>query len=353
LFTVGVELDPALLRGRGRIAVATSWASIVLPFALGAGLAAAMYGEVCPPAIPRTAFVPFLGLAMSVTAFPVLARILAERGLTKTPLGAVALACAAVDDVSAWSMLAAVVVVARGGGAGHLWITIAGSVAYVVVMLTVVRRVVRPLAERHRRAGRLTAGVALAVGVVAAASAWTTASLGIHALFGAFLAGAVMPKDERFVADLHATVGGVATVLLPLFFASTGLRTEIGLLQSARLWAWAALVLVAAVAGKWGGSMLAARAGGLGWREAGTLGVLMNTRGLMELVILTVGLEVGAIPPAVFAMMVLMALATTVMTAPLLDRLHPAVVAHTPPPESRSTRSMYGGKATSDWPPST
>ena len=326
MFLVGLELNPRLLRGRGHTAVVTSHASIVVPFVLGALLSLWLYPRLSDRSVGFTGFALFMGAAMSVTAFPVLARILAERGLTRTRVGAVTLACAAVDDVTAWCILAVVVAIvgARGGGL-PVWATAAGAAAFVAVMVLVARRGLALLERRYARDGRVTQDVLGAILLAALASALATEALGIHALFGAFMAGAVMPKGEAFVHALTEKLEDVTVVLLlPLFFAFTGLRTRIGLVEGAEMWGWCALVVGVAVAGKFGGSAVAARLTGMRWREAAAIGTLMNTRGLMELVILNIGLDIGVISPAVFAMMVLMALATTFMTSPLLELVYPA-----------------------------
>jgi Kef-type K+ transport system membrane component KefB len=326
MFLVGLELDPRLLRERGHTAVVTSHASIVVPFLLGAVLSLYLYPRFSDDSVTFTGFALFMGAAMSVTAFPVLARILTERDLLKTRVGAVTIACAAVDDVTAWCILAGVVALVRSGAGGlPLWVTVAGSAAFIAVMVFGARRLLAGLERRYEREGAVTQDALALILLVALASAWATEALGIHALFGAFLAGAVMPKGERFVHALTEKLQDVTVVLLlPLFFAFTGLRTAIGLVEGAEMWAVCALIVLVAVAGKWGGSSLAARMTGMPWREAGALGVLMNTRGLMELVILNIGLDIGVISPALFAMMVLMALVTTFMTSPLLELIYPA-----------------------------
>jgi Kef-type K+ transport system membrane component KefB len=326
MFLVGLEFDPALMRGRGHTAVITSWVSIVLPFALGAGLAVPLYPRVSEPSVPFTGFALFMGAAMSVTAFPVLARILIERGLTQTRLGAVALACAAVDDVTAWTILAFVVGIVRSAALEQpLWMTMAGTVAFAALVAFGVRPALRATIgaryRERRNLGHTLIGAAL---VLMLLSAWTTEWLGVHALFGAFAIGAAMPKEAGLSEELADSFRTITLVLLlPLFFAYTGLRTRIGLVSGGEMWLWTALILIVAVTGKLGGSTLAARATGLPWREAGALGVLMNTRGLMELVILTVGLDLGVLSPTLFTMMVLMALVTTAMTTPLLNWVYP------------------------------
>lgn len=327
MFLVGLELNPRLLRGRGHAALVTSHVSIVVPFFLGASLALYLYPRLSDGSVTFTGFALFMGAAMSVTAFPVLARILTERDLLRTRVGTLTLACAAVDDVTAWCILAGVVVIVRSAGEGlPLWVTLAGSALFIAMMVFVVRRgAARLETSFERRGGVVTQDVLAVVFLVTLASAWVTEWLGIHALFGAFLAGAIMPKGERFVhAVTEKLEDATVVLLLPLFFAFTGLRTRIGLVQGAEMWAFCLLIVAVAVAGKFGGSTLSARATGMAWREAGALGVLMNTRGLMELVILNIGLDIGVISPALFAMMVIMALVTTFMTSPLLEVIYPA-----------------------------
>jgi Kef-type K+ transport system membrane component KefB len=333
MYLVGLELDTKIVRERGRAAVIISHASIVAPFLLGATLAIALYPRLAGARVSFIGFALFMGAAMSVTAFPVLARILAERRLTRTPIGALAIACAAIDDVTAWCMLAAVVVIVRATGGGttgaglSLWVTLGGSAVFVVVMLTAGKRGLRTLETRYAAGGRVTQDMIAVLVLVMLASAWMTERLGIHALFGAFLAGAVSPKGEDFVRALLERFEDVMVVLLlPLFFAFTGLRTEITLIDGASGWLVCALVIAVAVVGKVGGSAVAARATAMPWRDAAVIGVLLNTRGLMELVILNVGLDIGAISRELFAMMVLMALATTVMTTPLVAWLMPSAV---------------------------
>lgn len=326
MFLVGLEFNPTLLRGRGQAAVVTSHVSIVLPFCLGSALALYLYPRLSDSSVSFTGFALFMGAAMSVTAFPVLARILTERNLLHTRLGAITIACAAIDDVTAWTILAVVVAIVRASGtATPLWLTLMGTGAYLVFMILPVRRVLEWLEAFYRTRGRLTQDVVAGILLVLLASAWITEWLGIHALFGAFALGAVMPKEPGFVHDLTERLEDVTVVFfLPLFFAITGLRTSIGLVSGVEMWLYTGLILLVAVLGKFGGSTLAARATALSWREAGALGILMNTRGLMELVILTIGLELGVISPALFAMMVLMALVTTFMTTPLLEWVYPA-----------------------------
>ena len=327
MFLVGLELDPKIVRERGRSALVISHASIVAPFLLGATLAIVLYPTLAGSRVTFTGFALFMGAAMSVTAFPVLARILTERRLTRTPIGALAIACAAIDDVTAWCILAAVVVIVRATGSGvatgvPLWVTLGGSAAYVAFMLTGGRRALRILETRYAARGRVTQDMIAVLMLATLASAWITERLGVHALFGAFLVGAVAPKSDGFVhAVLERFEDMMVVLLLPLFFAFTGLRTEITLIDGAGAWLVCAMVTAVAVIGKVGGSAIAARVTAMPWRDAAVIGLLLNTRGLMELVILNIGLDIGVISSELFAMMVLMALATTFMTTPLVTWL--------------------------------
>ncbi|HXV86342.1 MAG TPA: cation:proton antiporter [Gemmatimonadales bacterium] len=324
MFLIGLEIDLHFLRGRGHATVATSQASIMVPFFLGAVLSLLLYPRLSDDSVSFTAFALFLGAAMSVTAFPVLARLLAERGLLKTKLGTVAIAAAAVNDVTAWCILAVVIVVARATEAAMpIPLMLVGTVLYTAFMLTVVRWALRLLERAFQRRGELSEqSVALVVFLVLA-SAWVTERLGVHAVFGAFLAGVAMPRDEQLVKPVRDRFHDLMVILfLPLFFAFTGLRTSMSLIQG-ELWAYCALIVLVAVAGKVGGAALAAHGTGMSWRESWALGTLMNTRGLMELVILNVGLDIGVLSPALFAMMVIMALVTTFMTSPVLALIYP------------------------------
>ena len=328
MFLIGLELDLKTIRERGRAAVVISHASIVAPFLLGAMLAIALYPTLAGERVTFVGFALFMGAAMSVTAFPVLARILRERNLVRTPIGALAITVAAIDDITAWCILAVVVVIVRatGGNAAAggppLWLVLGGSLVYVTFMLTVGRRLLRGLESRYARHGKVTQDMIAVLMLTMLASAWITEKLGIHALFGAFLVGAVSPKLEGFVHGLLERFEDVMVVLLlPLFFAFTGLRTQIGLIDGAGAWLTCGVVIAVAVAGKFGGSMVAARASSMSWGDSAVLGILLNTRGLMELVILNVGLDIGVLSRELFAMMVLMAMATTFMTTPIVARL--------------------------------
>lgn len=320
MFLVGLELDPTLLRGKAHATVAISHTSIIFPFLLGCALALWLYPQLSTSEVGFTRFALFLGVSMSVTAFPVLARILRDRQMEGTRLGVIALTCAAVDDVSAWCLLACLVAVAQARVEGAA-LTLATTLAYVAVMLCLVRPLV------HRVVGKLDGGrvsqTALAgLFVAVLGSALATDLIGIHAAFGAFLMGAVIPHRSTLARAAAEKIEDLVVVLLlPAFFALTGLRTRIGLVDSLQEWGFCALILLVACLGKFGGTMVAARLVGLGWRDGATLGVLMNTRGLMELIVLNVGLQLGVISPLVFAMLVLMAVVTTFATSPLLHLL--------------------------------
>lgn len=317
MFLVGVELNPDVLRGRLRTTIAIAQAGIVVPFALGAGLALYLYSELAPAGVPFSHFSLFMGVAMSITAFPVLARILADRGMNRTKLGLLALTCAAVADVTAWCLLAFVVGVVQSQSRSAF--VVSGlTLAFIAFMFIVVRPLAQKVSRRWEDREPNRGAIALAL-VAMLAAALTTEAIGVHAIFGAFLMGAVIPHDGRLARALEQRLDSLVTILLlPAFFAFAGLRTEIGLLSGA--WEWATCLVIVAVAtvGKFGGTVIAARAVALEWREATGLGILMNTRGLMELIVLNVGLDLGVISPTLFTMLVLMAIATTMATTPAL-----------------------------------
>lgn len=322
MFLVGLDLDTRLLRGNTHVTIAISHASIVAPFLLGALLALALYPLYSTSDVSFTVFSLFLGVSLSVTAFPVLARILHDRQVQHTKLGATALACAAVDDVSAWTLLAFVAGIATTKVAGAAW-TVAWVVLYVAAMFLVVRPLIaRFLAFENRCVGPLSHTSLAIVFAGLLLSAVATEAIGIHALFGAFLLGAMLPHSGRLADGIRARLEDVVIVLfLPSFFAFTGMRTEIGLVNTAQDWIVCVLVIVVATLGKFGGTYVAARLTGLTGRRSAALGILMNTRGLMELIVLNLGLDLKVISPTVFTMFVLMALVTTFATTPLLDVL--------------------------------
>lgn len=324
MFMVGLELDTKKLRQLGRIAVVISHTSIIVPFVLGALLAIFLFPRVADNSLPFTGFVLFMGAAMSLTAFPVLARILSERNLLGTRLGTLTIACAAVDDVTAWCLLAVIIAVVRSE-LNHLalWQMLIGVAAYVALMLFVLRPVVGRLVARQVGTKKSDKIIAVLL-VCMLASSGVTEWLGIHALFGAFFAGVIIPKENGFTEDVRNRLQlPVVVLLIPLFFAFTGLRTNVGLIINSEMILYCGLVFLVAVAGKFGGSMIAARVMGTPWSEAAAIGVLMNTRGLIELVILNIGLDIGVLTPPLFSIMVLMAIGTTLMTTPILSWVYP------------------------------
>lgn len=328
MFLVGLELDLASIRRHGRAVILAAHAGIALPFFFGTAIALVLYQRLAPGGVPFFAFALFVGVAMSVTAFPVLARIIAEQTWRSSTLASLALSTAAVSDVTAWCILAVVVALARDAATPiPLWVTAGGLLALVVLMGTVGRLAVAYLARRltsDARRDRVDDDALAAVIVVVLACALTTEMLGVHALFGAFLAGVVMPKDAVTIQAIEVRLREVLSIiLLPIFFTFSGLRLRIGSISDGWTWAVCGLVIVLSVVGKVGGSALAGRVSGFSWRNAVSLGVLMNTRGLMELVVLNIGLDAGIISPPLYAVLVLMALLTTLMTTPLLRLIGP------------------------------
>jgi Kef-type K+ transport system membrane component KefB len=328
MFQVGLDLDLGELRGRGSATVSISHASIVLPFVLGCGLSLWLYPRYGVAGVPFSAFALFMGVALSITAFPVLARILDDLGLSRGKLGSLALSCAAVDDVTAWCLLA-VAVAAAGSGSGGLGLGMMalGLLAYLAVMLLGLRPLLLRLTAHVGGKGGLGLGTLAVVCWLVLLSAVGTEALGIHAVFGAFLLGALVPHDSALVRDFKARFkDAVAVLLLPAFFAVTGLRTQLGLLDGAGPWLACAAIVAAATLGKVGGASLAGRLSGLSGRDATALGLLMNTRGLVELIALNIGLDLGVLSPSLFTMMVVMALLTTLATVPALRWLTPGVL---------------------------
>ena len=320
MFIIGMELDLDVLKKKAHNAIVVSHASIMFPYLLGVGLSYYMYETFAPAGVNFLAFGLFMGIAMSITAFPVLAHIIKERKMNKTPIGMMAITCAAADDVTAWCILAVVIAIAKAGAILSALTTIILALGFVLLMLYVIKPLILRVSKKQiKENSHSKAFIALAFFVLMA-SAYIAEVIGIHALFGAFLAGVIMPA--RFSIKEHITekIEDVSLiVLLPIFFAFTGLRTQIGLLNEASLWGMCGLIISIAVIGKFAGSALAAKFTGQSWNDSLTIGALMNTRGLMELVVLNIGYDLGILSPQVFAMMVLMALATTFMTGPSLD----------------------------------
>jgi Kef-type K+ transport system membrane component KefB len=321
MFLVGLEVRPGSLRGSAKSVVIASQASIMAPFLLGGVLAWSLYPRLGNGA-PRLPFVLFLGVAMGITAFPVLARILADQKLTHTRVGMFALSCAAIDDVTAWCLLAVITVIARPeANQNPLPWRFAALIGYILAMVFLVRPALRRLLPASATPDLARFGAAM---IFLLLSVWATEALAVHALFGAFLAGIVMPKGGQLQEGLRDRLESVTLVLLlPLFFAYTGLRTSIALLNSVELWLLCGLIVTVAVGSKLLVSGVIVHASGMPWRESLAVGVLVNTRGLVELVILNVGLDLHILSPTLFSMMVIMALATTLMTTPLIDWILP------------------------------
>ncbi len=323
MFIIGMELDLKAIGKQAYGAVIISHASIIIPYTLGMGLAYFIYQEYAPTGITFLSFSLFMGIAMSITAFPVLARILQEKKLTRSKLGALALTCAAADDLTAWCILAAVIALVKSGSTVSVLYTIGLALVYVLLMLKLLRPALEKLETIYEKQEKKRTPIIALFFIILIVSSYLTSIIGIHALFGAFMAGVVMPSSFNFRKIVIDKIEDVSIILLlPLFFVITGLRTEIGLLNHASLWVTFGWILLVAVAGKFGGSALAARMVGQNWKDSLSIGVLMNTRGLMQLIVLNIGYDLGILSPEIFAMMVLMAIVTTFMTGPALDLIN-------------------------------
>ena len=323
MYMVGMELDMKALKNKAFDAFIISQTSIIVPFALGMGLAYFIYLFFAPQGVQFLSFGLFIGIAMSITAFPVLARIVHERGIHKTRLGAIVITCAAVDDITAWSLLAAVIAITKAGSFESSLYVILMAVGYVLLMLYVVKPFLKRVGELYPSREIMSKPIVAIFFLTLILSSYATEVIGIHALFGAFMAGTIMPDNMKFRNILIEKIEDVALVLLlPLFFVFTGLRTEIGLLNDPFLWKITGLIILVAVTGKFVGSAVAAKIVGQNWRDSLSIGALMNTRGLMELVVLNIGYDLGVLNPQIFAMMVIMALVTTIMTGPALDLIN-------------------------------
>jgi len=320
MYIVGMELDLSVLRKKAHDAVVISHASIIIPFALGVGLAYFIYKEFAPDGIQFSSFALFMAIAMSITAFPVLARIVQERNLHKTKIGTVVITCAAADDITAWCILAAVIAVVKAGSFSGSIFVIIMAIVYVFLMIRLVKPFLTRIAESQKGKGFINKALVAVFFLILIISSYLTEVIGIHALFGAFMAGAIMPENVKFRNLFIEKVEDVALVLLlPLFFVFTGLRTQIGLLNDPHLWKIGGLIILTAVIGKFVGSALTAKFLRLNWKDSLTIGALMNTRGLTELIVLNIGYDLGVLGPELFAMLVIMALFTTFMTGPCLD----------------------------------
>jgi len=320
MFVIGMEVDISIIRKQAYDAVIISHASIVIPYALGMGLSFFLYRQFAPEHISFLSFALFIGIAMSITAFPVLARIIQERGITKTKLGVMALTCAASDDVTAWCILAALIAIIKAGSTVSILFTVCLVIFYIIIMLLVVRPVLQKIYFLYEKQNMMSRAMMAIVFIVLLVSAYATEAIGIHALFGSFMAGMIMPQDMQFRKIIIGKIEDISMVLLlPLFFVFTGLRTQVGLLNHGYLWITCGWILLVAIIGKFGGSTLAAKVVGQTWKDSLSIGALMNTRGLMELIVLNIGYDLGILSPEIFTMLVLMALITTCMTNPSLD----------------------------------
>ena len=320
MFVIGAELDLKAVRKRLGGLIFISQFSMVVPFAMGLGVAYFLYDRFAPPNVPFIGFALFMGISMSITAFPVLARMVKERGISHTNMGITALTCAAINDIVAWCLLAVVVAVVRKGSVVSSFHTILLCLCYVLVMLVIVRPVLRKVLVNSARANVISRGSMAIILVLLLISSWVTESIGIHSLFGAFFAGMVLPGDAEFRKTIIKNIGHLATVLLlPLFFVISGLRTRIDFLNDTHTLMIGSLVILTAIAGKLGGTALAARLARYSLKDSLSIGALMNTRGLMELIVLNIGYDLGVFSSGMFTIMVLMALISTIITFPLLD----------------------------------
>lgn len=320
MFVVGMELNVNHVKQKAHTAVLVSHSSIVFPYLLGVILAYFTYTQLAAPGASFLSFALFMGISMSITAFPVLARILQERGMSKTFLGSTAITCAAVDDVTAWSILAFVVAIARATSLSGSALNLLLVAAFIGLMLYVVKpALAKGLGDKRMAKDDPSKGTLATIICVVVSAALCTEVIGIHALFGAFLAGAIMPDIHGFRQKLTVRIENFSSVLLlPLFFVFTGLRTQVGLLNDVQGWLICGIIIAIATLGKLGGSAVTARMTGMSWSDSLQLGALMNTRGLMELIALNIGYDLGILSPRIFAMLVIMALVTTMLTGPLL-----------------------------------
>ena len=320
MFVIGMELDLNIIKNKAKSALVISYASIILPFGLGVLLAVLLEDNFLPAGVRFYEFALFMGIALSITAFPVLARVIRERGISNTRRGVIAITSAALNDVTGWCVLAFVIALVRAEGIHTPLYTLGGTILYLAAMLFIIRPFLKNLANRKFKLNIIRQSTMAVIFIILLLSSLCCELLGIHALFGAFMTGLIMPLEWNFRKLIIEKVEDVALVLLlPLFFVLTGLRTEIGLVNTTTLWLICLLITVVAIAGKLGGSYVAARLTGENTYDSLSIGILMNTRGLMELIILNIGYDLGILTPEIFTMMVIMALVTTLMTNPLLN----------------------------------
>ena len=317
MFSLGSRLDTQMMLRQSRKAIVASLSGILLPLILGASLAFTLYPAFAGPKATLVSFMLLVGTAMAITAFPVLARLLSEKKMLSTKIGALALTCAAVDDIIAWCQLALVIAVVHAQGVTSGLLTVGLTVLFIGVMLGIVRPLLA-YTSRHLPSRHLLVALTL---ILLLLSAYTTNAIGIHPVFGAFLMGLILPRRAAFIEQVRSLDQVNNMIFLPLFFVYSGLRTQIGLIGAPALWLICLLVLAVACLGKILGGTLSVRWMGESWRESLTLGVLMNTRGLVELIVLNIGLDLGVLSPALFTMLVIMAVVTTMMASPLLPLL--------------------------------
>ena len=317
MFSLGARLDTHLMLRQSRTAIVTSISTILLPLLLGALLGFFLYPGLAGQHANLVSFILLVGTAMAVTAFPVLARLLAEKDMLGTRVGMLALTCAAIDDVIAWCLLATVVALIHARGLTSLLLTIGLTILFIGFMLGILRPL---LAYVDRSIQSKQVLVALSI-ILLLLSAYATNAIGIHPVFGAFLMGIILPRRTVFIEQVRSLDQVNNLLFLPLFFVYSGLRTQIGLISAPALWLICLLVLVVACAGKILSGSLSVRWMGESWRESLSLGVLMNTRGLVDLIVLNIGLDLGVLSPTLFAMLVIMAIVTTMMASPLLPLL--------------------------------
>lgn len=320
MFIVGMELDMQILKRQSKAAVVISHTSIAFSYFLGVALACFLYKEFAPKGISFSSFALFMGITMSITAFPVLARIIQERGLAKTNLGLTVITCAAIDDLTAWCLLAIVIAIVKASGIAGGLITVGLSIGFILFMLFAARPLINRIANRFFTRESVNKPVVAFIFALLLLSSCMTELIGIHALFGAFIAGIIIPTNHEFRQVITEKIEDISLVLLmPLFFAYTGIRTEIGLLNNRHLWMIAILVIAVAITGKFLGGSLSAKFTGKSWKDSFIIGSLLNTRGLMELIVLNIGYDLGVLSREIFTILVLMALITTFITGPAID----------------------------------
>ena len=330
MFVIGMELNIDNIKHRTSQIIVISHSSIIIPFALGMLLAYFVYLDFAANITRFLPFALFIGISMSITAFPVLARIIQEKGLTKKHLGSISIASAAIDDVTAWCILAVVIAISSTGSIISSLYTILMAIAFIAIMLMIIRPFLQKVGQTHQNIETLNKRIVGFIFLILISSAFITQTIGIHALFGSFLAGVIMPTNINFRKLMIEKIEDVSVSLfLPLFFVFTGLRTEIGLLNTPYLWTVCLVFILIAIIGKFVGGALTAKLMGESWRDSLSLGILMNTRGLMELIVLNIGYEMNILPPTIFVMLVIMALVTTFMTTPILNLINKKAIKET------------------------